>query len=144
MLSVPANMRLYFDDILKVDNGDKRKSPFYMYTSLEDEVKDDIPTWDKSIQGWRDCTSLISSKYSPLCYEGGVPANFDQPLVLMRYADFLLMYSELCYRTGDEAMAAHYLNVVRKRAGEAEFPLFDLASFKIDREMEFMFEGVNY
>lgn len=55
---------------------------------------------------------------------------------LMRYADVLLMLSEL---TGD----AHYMNRVQKRAGVPETP-YSLAELQNQRRWEFAFEGLRF
>lgn len=54
----------------------------------------------------------------------------------MRFADVLLMLSEL-------SEDATHLNMIRARAGLMPIP-YDIKYIKYDREMEFMFEGVNY
>lgn len=62
--------------------------------------------------------------------------NDFQDLVLMRYADVLLMHSEL---TGTNIG----LNAVRKRAGQAEIP-YSLDALKLERRKEFAFEGLRW
>lgn len=76
------------------------------------------------------------SKYCPLCYVDGTPANFTQPTVLLSYADALLMTTEL---TGD----AMYLNQVQARSGVPQTP-YSLEQIKFQSESDSMFEGVNY
>lgn len=110
---------------------------------------------DDVLADWRDFTGYNLKKYIPLSYNvngAAVPETqaestnwgsyngFMEPqyqdYVIMRYADVLLMLSEL---KGD----ASYMNLVRARAGQGELA-FSEENVLAERHREFMGEGVRY
>jgi hypothetical protein len=71
----------------------------------------------------------------------------DDPLnaVVLRYADILLMYAETLNELGQTSAALPYLNLVRERAGLADYTTTDPNSFRQkvwhERRIELAFEG---
>ena len=129
------------------DANDKRRDASIMaiaeenctYTGMDDE---------------KEYTGYYTKKYTPLCDEtgehttvalGGV--NFMigqyQDYFSIRYADVLLMASELGNELGD-ANALGYFNQVHTRAGLDEVASIDKNAIFEERKFEFAFEGLRY
>jgi len=66
-------------------------------------------------------------------------------IIIMRYAEVLLNYAECCCRTGDEATAKTYVNMIQQRAGSKTISdKVDLETVKKEKAWEMWFEGVRY
>jgi hypothetical protein len=89
-----------------------------------DALTGDSPWWDKA-PGWTS-----SSLDNPM------QGDHFEDFYLMRYADVLLMATEL---TGD----AQYMNQVQRRAGVPETP-YSLKAVQDERRWEFAFEGLRF
>ena len=89
-----------------------------------DALTGDSPWWDKA-PGWTS-----SSLDNPM------QGDHFEDFYLMRYADVLLMATEL---TGD----AQYMNQVQKRAGVPQTP-YSLKAVQDERRWEFAFEGLRF
>ena len=66
-------------------------------------------------------------------------------IIIMRYAEVLLNYAECCVRTGDEASAKTYVNMIQTRAGSKTISdKVDLETVKKEKAFELWFEGCRY
>lgn len=90
-----------------------------------DALSGDTPWWDHA--GGEGFKSTL---------ENPMQGDHFEDFYLMRYADVLLMLSEL---TGD----AQYMNKVQKRAGVPETP-YSLTELQNQRRWEFAFEGLRF
>ena len=90
-----------------------------------DGLTGDSPWWDLPETGWTS-----SSLDNPM------QGDHFEDFYLMRYADVLLMATEL---TGD----AQYMNQVQRRAGVPETP-YSLKAVQDERRWEFAFEGLRF
>lgn len=90
-----------------------------------DALTGDTPWWDYA--GGEDFKGTL---------ENPMQGDHFEDFYLMRYADVLLMLSEL---TGD----AQYMNKVQKRAGVPETP-YSLKELQNQRRWEFAFEGIRF
>jgi hypothetical protein len=110
-------------------------------------VKDDCEESGYAVKKWCGVTTDALSGDSPwwdLPETGWTSSSLDNPMqgdhfedfYLMRYADVLLMATEL---TGD----AQYMNQVQKRAGVPETP-YSLKAVQDERRWEFAFEGLRF
>lgn len=90
-----------------------------------DALSGDTPWWDHA--GGSDFKGTLDNP---------MQGDHFEDFYLMRYADVLLMLSEL---TGD----AQYMNRVQKRAGVPETP-YSLAELQNQRRWEFAFEGLRF
>jgi len=66
----------------------------------------------------------------------------DNDLVLMRYAEVIMMKAEANYRQGFTTTAANLVNQLRKRAGLGDISTLDNASLETEWLHEFIFEGL--
>jgi hypothetical protein len=66
----------------------------------------------------------------------------DNDLVLMRYAEVIMMKAEANYRQGFTTTAANLVNQLRKRAGLGDISTLDYASLETEWLHEFIFEGL--
>lgn len=77
---------------------------------------------NKDSKGGSDASNCA---YNGCCLRKGAQESWrttlynDNPVILMRYADVLLMYAEACLEKGNIVGARKYLNQVRKRARES-------------------------
>lgn len=78
----------------------------------------------------------MAEGYSSSSLGNSMQGDHFEDFYLMRYADVLLMLTEL---TGD----AQYMNQVQKRAGVPETP-YSLAAVQNERRWEFCFEGLRF
>lgn len=66
-------------------------------------------------------------------------------IIIMRYAEVLLNYAECCVRTGDDASAKTYVNMIQERAGSKTISdKVDLETVKKEKAFELWFEGCRY
>ena len=66
-------------------------------------------------------------------------------IIIMRYAEVLLNYAECCLRTGDNATAKTYINMIQERAGSKTISSsVDLITLKKEKSFEMWFEGCRY
>ncbi len=95
-------------------------------------------------------TGYYSRKYAPMCFADGTrqEAGFNlgeahqnityyQDWTIMRYADVLLMYSEL-------TQTADGINQVRARAGLTTTVAYSDENLRRERAIEFAFEGIHF
>ncbi len=109
-------------------------------------VKDDCEESGYAVKKWCGVTLDALTGDSPWwdAAPGWTSSSLDNPMqgdhfedfYLMRYADVLLMLTEL---TGD----AQYMNQVQKRAGVPETP-YSLKAVQDERRWEFAFEGLRF
>ncbi len=78
----------------------------------------------------------MAEGYSSSSLGNSMQGDHFEDFYLMRYADVLLMLTEL---TGD----AQYMNLVQKRAGVPETP-YSLKAVQNERRWEFCFEGIRF
>ncbi|MBD5266596.1 MAG: RagB/SusD family nutrient uptake outer membrane protein [Bacteroides sp.] len=108
--------------------------------------------WESSVNDWREYTGYTVKKYSPLAFPDGNSASQEsgngdfqitnpQNWVIMRYADVLLMVSELGGVPSKTAQAA--LDEVRERAGLQSVPATK-DNIMAERAVELAFEGHRY
>ena len=90
-----------------------------------DACANDLDTWWTKAPG-----------YSKSSLENSMQGDHFEDFYLMRYADVLLMLTEL---TGD----AQYMNQVQKRVGVKETP-YSLKAVQDERRWEFAFEGLRF
>ena len=139
------------DALTIFEEGDARKSATII--DIEGEGRGEIID-DAILAGWREYTGYNLKKYIPLAYnvdgtavpevqaESEWEGNHDfmisqyQDYIVVRYADVLLMLSEL---TED----AQYMNQVRKRAGLSDVA-YSKETIIEERHREFMGEGIRY
>ena len=118
------------------------------------DIEKELPNIDpESFRNWMEATGYWQKKYIPInchdangaltlysCLVYGTNYNFQlahtQDLVVMRFADVLLMHSEL---TGTDTG----LNRVRERAG-LEPVSYSLEALKKERRYELAFEGIRW
>lgn len=88
-------------------------------------------------------TYYHTMKYADLeCGANGYGGN---NWIVLRYADVALMLAEACYWRGDAPAAESYLNMVRRRAGLADWSGSDLRQGIYDERLhEFMQEGLRW
>lgn len=66
-------------------------------------------------------------------------------IIIMRYAEVLLNYAECCCRTGAEAEAKTYVNMIQERAGSKTISSsVNLETVKKEKAWELWFEGCRY
>lgn len=96
------------------------------------DVKDNVAAQDN--EGYRVL------KYVPenVTWSG---YNGDNDLVLLRYADVLLMKAEALFRTGDAGTALTLVNQVRSRSNATVFTSLSLQQLEDERGREFIWEG---
>ena len=109
-------------------------------------VKDDCEESGYAVKKWCGVTTDKMTGDTPWWHgvEEGFKGTLDNPMqgehfedfYLMRYADVLLMLTEL---TGD----AQYMNQVQKRAGVKE-TAYSLKAVQDERRWEFAFEGIRF
>lgn len=123
--------------------------------SVIDMVNDGVSAsadFNSGVKDWREYTGYCIKKYSPIAFANGNNASRpdgsgdfqitnSQDWVIMRYADVLLMVSELGGVPSMTAQAA--LDAVRQRAGLASVPA-TLENVMNERAMELAFEGIRY
>lgn len=122
------------------------RSEVKLYTYGADSQVDETTFFQKKyipINVYADETKTIYYNYSRELYGNTVEnymLNNTQDLVLIRFADVLLMAAELNL---DNAKAQEYLNRVRKRVG---LPAVEatLENIKNERRFELAFEGVRF
>jgi starch-binding outer membrane protein, SusD/RagB family len=126
--------------ILYVDDPDEGVSTLYaLGTDTHDKQMDETGYWQKKYRpinvlkggGWHN--------YSNDFYNAAKNFQLDnmQDIVLIRFADILLMHSELT-----ETVAG--INSVRGRVGLAPIGAYTLDALKDERRHELAFEGVRY
>ncbi len=76
----------------------------------------EVQTYKRSDQGSNYFNRKIALPETP-----AMPRAVSQNIILMRYADVLLMHAEAAYNTGNEAEAKQYLNMVRQRARNSTY-----------------------
>lgn len=107
------------------------------------------PDFDKCLNDSYEYTGYYTRKYAPMCFADGTRQEvgfelgekhqnitYYQDWTIMRYADVLLMQSEL---TG----SAKGLNEVQQRAGVAKTD-YSVEELRKQRAIEFAFEGVHF
>ncbi|HKJ43568.1 MAG TPA: RagB/SusD family nutrient uptake outer membrane protein, partial [Sunxiuqinia sp.] len=67
--------------------------------------------------------------------------NADNDLVLMRYADILLMKAEALFRTNKPDEALPLINQIRTRSHATPFTSLNLQKIENERAREFIWEG---
>jgi starch-binding outer membrane protein, SusD/RagB family len=79
-------------------------------------------------------------KYTPV---GATWSGFngDNDLVLVRYADILLMKAEALFRTGKTSEALELVNQVRARSNASALTSLTLKNIEDERAREFIWEG---
>ncbi|MFS6557901.1 RagB/SusD family nutrient uptake outer membrane protein, partial [Parabacteroides distasonis] len=95
-------------------------------------------------------TGYYTRKYAPLCFSDGtrqevglklgeqhMNLSYYQDWTIMRYADVLLMHSEL---TGTNTG----LNQVHQRSCPGESLSYSIDNIRKERAIEFAFEGIHY
>jgi hypothetical protein len=106
--------------------------------------------FDADLSDTYEYTGYYTRKYAPMCFADGTrqEVGFDlgiahmnltyyQDWTIMRYADVLLMHSEL---TG----TADGLNQVHRRSNPGESVAYSIDNIRKERAIEFAFEGIHY
>ena len=107
-------------------------------------------SFDADVNDTYEYTGYYTRKYAPMCFADGTrqEVGFDlgiahmnltyyQDWTIMRYADVLLMHSEL---TG----TADGLNKVHRRANPGESVAYSIDNIRKERAIEFAFEGIHF
>ena len=94
----------------------------------------------KSIVAADDWEGFHVLKYSPIGAKWS-GFNADNDLVLMRYADILLMKAEALFRTSKESEALTLVNQIRTRSNATPFTSIDLQKIEDERARELIWEG---
>ncbi len=107
-------------------------------------------SFDPDLADSYEYTGYYTRKYAPMCFSDGTRQEvgfnlgeahqnltYYQDYTVIRYADVLLMYSEL-----NEEVSG--LNQVRKRAGLSELSAYSTDRIREEREIEFAFEGIHF
>jgi len=94
----------------------------------------------KSITAAEDWEGFHVLKYSPIGAQFS-GYNGDNDLVLMRYADILLMKAEALFRTGDPDNALILINQIRSRSHASTWSSLTLKRIENERAREFIWEG---
>jgi len=149
----PVSNKLW-DDWLADEPDDIRRQASIYNVELEatsykfggDAQMEETGLWQKKIVGItaygknNDPTQLYNSFFSSSAYEGYVQDNFQiahaSDLILIRYADILLMHSEI-------SGTADGMNAVRARA-KLPSVAYSLDAIKKERRYELAFEGVRW
>jgi len=101
-----------------------------------------------NINDQREYTGFTVKKYTPTALPDGTSdtggskdfqISQDQDYIVIRYADVLLMATEL-----GSPNAKDYFNKVHKRAGLAEVSSVTSSDIQAERRLEFAFEGLRY
>jgi hypothetical protein len=130
----------------KYDNADKRKTATIL--SWDDEGI----VYDYVAQQQAQYTGYNNKKYDIVSI-GGQPEvsdwqqNGSEDLIIIRFADVLLMGAELHLLTGDNSTAINYINRVRTRAfGNDSYNLSAVTLIDImnERQLELACEGLRY
>jgi hypothetical protein len=125
----------------------KRNAGDVRYKASVIDCSDENITMDAQTSTQREYTGYFQKKYTYLgtseskdiyaLQNLNFQVNEYTDFVMLRYADILLMYSEL---TGDVS----YLNQVRERAGLADLSSYSVDALRAERKYEFAFEGIRY
>lgn len=107
-------------------------------------------SFDADLNDTYEYTGYYTRKYAPMCFADGTrqEVGFDlgiahmnltyyQDWTIMRYADVLLMHSEL---TG----TADGLNQVHRRSNPGESVAYSIDNIRKERAIEFAFEGIHF
>ena len=146
----PANPKLWDEWKAKEPNDKRRKAsilaaaerPNYVYGA--DKLMEESTFWQKkviAITSYKDDSNLYNSFTSSTAYYGDGEADdfqlgHETDLILIRFADVLLMHSEL---TG----TAENMNKVRARAGLPAIS-YSLEALQNERRWELDFEGLRW
>jgi hypothetical protein len=102
-----------------------------------------VNVWKDNGAGKRATLQNYSYELYTMGANTDIQSNNTQDLVLIRFADVLLMHAEL---TGGQTIARYGtdgMNVVRRRAKLADAP-YSLDNLKRERRFELAFEGIRY
>ena len=107
-------------------------------------------SFDADLNDTYEYTGYYTRKYAPMCFADGtrqevgfnlgiahMNLTYYQDWTIMRYADVLLMHSEL---TG----TADGLNQVHRRSNPGESVAYSIDNIRKERAIEFAFEGIHY
>jgi len=107
-------------------------------------------SFDADVNDTYEYTGYYTRKYAPMCFADGtrqevgfnlgiahMNLTYYQDWTIMRYADVLLMHSEL---TG----TADGLNKVHRRANPGESVAYSIDNIRKERAIEFAFEGIHF
>lgn len=107
-------------------------------------------SFDADLNDTYEYTGYYTRKYAPMCFADGtrqevgfnlgiahMNLTYYQDWTIMRYADVLLMHSEL---TG----TADGLNQVHRRSNPGESVAYSTENIRKERAIEFAFEGIHY
>jgi tetratricopeptide (TPR) repeat protein len=98
-------------------------------------------SWQNSITGWWDNKHSLRQGF----FLSQTQVN--QNIIVLRYADALLMLAEAYNRNGDDENAQYYLNQVRERANLSSVTVNGealLTAIKKERQLELCLEGDRY
>ena len=130
------------------NDADKRKTASILSWDDEGLVYD----WSSDLINQAQYTGYNVKKMEVVS-EGGSPEptdfqlSWDEDLILIRFADVLLMGAELSLITGDNGTSLSLVNQVRERAfGDATHNLgsVTLDDIMLERRLELAFEGLRY
>lgn len=107
-------------------------------------------SFDADLNDTYEYTGYYTRKYAPMCFADGtrqevgfnlgiahMNLTYYQDWTIMRYADVLLMHSEL---TG----TADGLNQVHRRSNPGESVAYSIENIRKERAIEFAFEGIHF
>ena len=126
--------------IQKVDDADEGIDPGYgLGSDFHDKQMDETGYWQKKYRPINVWKNDEWHNYSVDLYSAARDFQLDnmQDIVLIRFADVLLMHSEL-------TQTATGINQVRARVGLDPIEAYTLEALKDERRFELAFEGVRY
>lgn len=102
---------------------------------------------DVAMEG-RTCTGYYLRKLVDEDQDYATSQNSTSPWIAIRLAEIYLNYAEACYRTGDNATAMQYVNLIRARVGLPEVSGLSgdnlMAVIRHERKVELAYEGQYY
>jgi hypothetical protein len=133
------------DDVIALDPVGIIQTGYY--ENADGSKRGGLDTRNSVVEDW-NCT--YSGYYQKKQIDPSVAPWFDVqalPWRYFRYAEILLNYAEACNELGEDAEAARYVNMIRKRAGLPGIGSTGnqlRTDIRHERQIEFMFEGHRY
>lgn len=90
---------------------------------------------------WLPFKQMVKGNDCNASYGNNVRLN---NIMVMRYAEVLLLYAEACEQSGDNGQAKWAVNQIRNRAGLADAPTVDMTVIKKEKSYELWHEGCRW